>query len=562
MSRAGRWAALLGLAGAWLGLSVQAARLALHKSFSIDEFQYAHAAWLVARGQVPYRDFFEVHLPLVYQVLAPVFWFSGDSPLSILALRAAMLVPLVGTCVAAASLNRRQGPVAMLLAPVLLLATPPFVTLATEVRPDPLAFALFLGALALLAGKPSSLKAFGAGALLVAAVWGSQKVLFYGGLIGLVLAGDLVLRRGRSPALLFSPRAFFAGAAAVLAVLAAYLTVTRSWGAWWQWCFAWAAAHQRHYPGFSWRVYLAPVWTAHPWLFTLAALGLASTVREGWRRARWQEPDLLLGVALPATFGAYALQQAPFPYSLLPFLGILAVLAARGVAAGLGAVTSPGGKAVGAAALIALLAVELRRLEQRLGRDSNARQREVLAQVGTLTAPGDVAYDNSGGYVSRPHAYFYFYTDAYLRGAIAGTLAREVPEALLARGCVLHLEDLRKEGLPASLKRFLSEHYQPFDGDISLWGQRYEVPPTGLAEARFLAVRADTYFIEPASALEQGTLFLDGAPVTSPVFTLEKGAHTVRYEGQASAFHVLWLPENGQRWTPRRGLPPTYSRLF
>jgi hypothetical protein len=552
----GHWAALLGLAVAWLGLSVQAARLALHKSFSIDEFQYAHAAWLVARGQVPYRDFFEVHLPLVYQVLAPVFWFTGDSPLSVLALRAAMLVPLVGTCVAAASLNRKQGPGAMLLAPVLLLATPPFVTFATEVRPDPLAFALFLGALALLAAKPSSWKAFGAGALLVAAVWGSQKVLFYGGLVGLVLAGDAVLRRGRSPALLPTPGAFLAGAGTVLALLAAYLTVTRSWAAGWHWCFAWAADHQRHYPGFSWREYLAPVWKAHPWLFTLAALGLASTVR------RWQAPDLLLGVALPATFGAYALQQAPFPYSLLPFLGILALFAARGVAVGLGALTSPVGKALGAVAVLAVLAVELRRLEQRLGQDSNARQREVLAQVGTLTAPGDVAYDNSGGYVSRPHAYFYFYTDAYLRGAIAGTLAREVPEALLAQGCVLHLEDLRRPGLPASLKRFLAEHYQPFDGDISLWGQRYKVPPQGLAEARFLAVRADTYFIEPASALEQGTLFLDGVPVTAPVFTLGRGEHTVRYEGQAGAFYLLWRPANGQRWSPRPGLPPTYSRLF
>jgi hypothetical protein len=561
----GRRAALLGLVGAGLALGVQAARLALFKSFSIDEFQYAHAAWLVARGQVPYRDFFEVHLPLVYQVLAPVFWLSGDSPLSLLALRAAMLLPLAGTCVAAASLNRKQGPLAMLLAPVLLLATPPFVTLATEVRPDPLAFALFLGALALLAERPaSSGKAFGAGALLVAAVWGSQKVLFYGGLTGLVLAGDGVLRRGRGPGLLAAPRAFLTGAGAVLALLAAYLTATRSWAAGWQWCFAWAAEHQRHYPGFSWRAYFMPVWQEHPWLFTLAALGLASTVRNLWRQgaARWREPDLLLAVALPATFGAYALQRAPFPYSLLPFLGILAVLAARGVMAGLGAVTSPVGKGVGAVAVGALLGGALRRLELRLEQAPNTRQREVLARIGTLTAPDDVAYDNSGGYVSRPHAYFYFYTDAYLRGAIGGTLAREVPEALLARGCVLHLEDLRKQGLPASLKRFLSGHYQPFDGDISLWGQRYEVPPSGIAEARFLAVRADTYFIEPASALEQGTLYIDGAPVRAPVFTLGRGEHTVRYEGQAGAFHVLWLPENGLRWTPRYGLPPTYSRLF
>ncbi|EAU65006.1 hypothetical protein, partial [Stigmatella aurantiaca] len=388
----GRLAALLGLGGALIGLSLQAVRLALFKSFSIDEFQYAHAAWLVAKGQVPYRDFFEVHLPLVYQVLAPVFWFSGDAPLSILALRAAMLVPLVGTCVAAASLNWKQGLLAMLLAPGLLLATAPFVTFATEIRPDPLAFALFLGALALLSGRTvSSARAFGAGALLVAAVWASQKVLFYGGIPGLVLVGDLLVRRGRSPALLSSPRAFLAGMGAVLALIAAYLTVTGSWAAAWHWCFAWAADHQRHYPGFSWRVYLGPVWKEHPWLFTLAGLGLAATMRGWWSLgpSRWSAPDLLLLLALPATFGAYALQRAPFPYSLLPFLGILAVLAARGVRVGLEVLKAPASQAVGALAVLAVLAVELGRLERRLAQNPNTRQREVLSLIATLTAPED-----------------------------------------------------------------------------------------------------------------------------------------------------------------------------
>src|SRR3954466_1058866 len=98
-------------------LAAQAVWLAFAKHLSLDEAQYAHAAWLVSRGEVPYRDFFEVHLPLVYQALAPVFWLLGDSPLNILALRVGMLVPLAGTGAAAASLNRRYGLLAVLLAP-------------------------------------------------------------------------------------------------------------------------------------------------------------------------------------------------------------------------------------------------------------------------------------------------------------------------------------------------------------------------------------------------------------------------------------------------------------
>ncbi|RYZ34176.1 MAG: hypothetical protein EOO72_13355, partial [Myxococcaceae bacterium] len=166
--RALRW----GL-GVVLGLlALQAARLALHKAFSIDEFQYAHAAWLMAHGQVPYRDFFEVHFPLVYQVLAPLFRLLGDDPRNVLALRAAMLVPLAGACVSVFLLNRREGRIAALLAPVLLLCTPGFLHFATEVRPDALTAALFLGALAALAVQPGSARSsFLAGALLAASAW-------------------------------------------------------------------------------------------------------------------------------------------------------------------------------------------------------------------------------------------------------------------------------------------------------------------------------------------------------------------------------------------------------
>ncbi len=546
------------------GFGAQAVRLALHKAFSIDEFQYAHAAWLVSRGQVPYRDFFEVHFPLVYQVLAPLFRVLGDAPLNVLALRAAMLVPLAGACVAVAVLNRREGRAPALLAPVLLLALPPFVRFATEVRPDALAIALFLGALAALSARPSTpVRAFAAGALLAASVWGSQKVLFHGGVVGAVLAVDVVLRRGRTPALVLRPLAFLAGAGGVVAAVAAYLTLSGSWAAWWEWCFVWASEHQRHYPGFSPNKYLLPALEEQPWLFTLAAVGYAATVHRWWRsgRARWSDADVPLLLAVPATFGSYALQRAPFPYSLLPFLGVLAPFMARGAAEVLGWLRSTPARVVGVVALAVLLALQGFRLEALLDGGGNARQREVLARLATLTGPEDVVYDNSGGYVSRPHAHFYFYTDAFLRGAEAGAQAREIPEALLATGCAVRLDDLRTSGLPPSLRRFLDTYYQPYDGDLSLWGQRYAASG-GPLEARFLAVRDGRYFVEPASVLTRGTLFLDGRRVTEPEFPLRQGDHALRYEGPEGVFHLLWLPRDGRRWTPRPGMPPTYSRLF
>lgn len=38
-----------------------------------DEFEHLHAAWLVSQGQIPYKDFFEHHTPLLWYLLAPIF---------------------------------------------------------------------------------------------------------------------------------------------------------------------------------------------------------------------------------------------------------------------------------------------------------------------------------------------------------------------------------------------------------------------------------------------------------------------------------------------------------
>ena len=40
------------------------------RTFDPDEFQHLHAAWLVYQGGVPYRDFFEHHMPGIQYLLA------------------------------------------------------------------------------------------------------------------------------------------------------------------------------------------------------------------------------------------------------------------------------------------------------------------------------------------------------------------------------------------------------------------------------------------------------------------------------------------------------------
>ena len=548
----------------WFGF--QAVQLARLKYFTIDEFQYSHAAWLVANGQMPYRDFFEVHFPLVYQVLSPVFLIAGDDPAAVVGLRLGMLPFVAMAAGAVAFLNWRQGKLAALAAPVLLLALPSFVTLATEVRPDAVAAALFLGSLAVLRIERlgDRMAAALSGLLLVASMWGTQKATFYGAIFGVAFLADLInLRRGEGRLILRNPVAFLSGGVAGVAVIAMYLTATGSWAAWWHWCFAWAVEHQRNYPGFSFRKYFDPVFLDSIWLFVLAAWGLVQSIRAMAMRGSdaLRDPDTLLIGALVSTFASIVLQRAPYPYSFLAFLGIVAVFAARQAAELLTTIMRPPIRVALGVALLAALTMQGVKIAAFVG-TSNQAQLDVLSRIGRLTAPTDAAYDNSGGYVARPHAYFYFYTDSFLRESIADTLEREVPQGILDRGAVLHLRDIRFDSLPESLRKFLDRHFQPVDGDISLWGEHYAVPPAGVVETTFLASRDDRYFISPASALMSGTLTIDGQPIREPVFELKRGDHRITYQGAPGEIDILWLPRDGKTWQPQRGLPPTFSRVF
>jgi hypothetical protein len=298
-------------------------------------------------------------------------------------------------------------------------------------------------------------------------------------------------------------------------------------------------------------------------VFILAAWGLVVTIRALVARGRdaLRDPDALLIGSLVSTFASIALQRAPYPYSFLAFLGLVAVLAARGARALLTTTTRPLVGALLAIPLLIGLAAASVTLATFIG-TSNAGQLEVLAKIGKLTAPEDAAYDNSGGYVARPHAYSYFYTDSFLRESIAATLDHDVPRSILQRGAVLHLRDIRFDSLPPALRAFLERHFQPVDGDISLWGEHYVVPSTGALQDTFLASRDARYFISPASALTRGTLTIDGQPVRDTVFELKRGEHQVSYQGAPGEIDVLWLPRDGKTWQPQRGLPPTFSRVF
>ncbi len=68
---------LLVVAGMVLLIATFAPRLWLlrTRSFDPDELEHLHASWLLSRGQLLYRDYFEHHTPVLYFLLAPSFAF-------------------------------------------------------------------------------------------------------------------------------------------------------------------------------------------------------------------------------------------------------------------------------------------------------------------------------------------------------------------------------------------------------------------------------------------------------------------------------------------------------
>jgi hypothetical protein len=500
-----------------IAFGLLALRILQHKAFTIDEFQYAHSAWLVAHGQIPYRDFFNDRFPLLYQALGSLPSLKNARPEDIIFLRWAMLPILIAIVGFHAFLNRGRG---ALLGVVLLLSTSTFTTRAIEIRPDALAFALFIVAIALLSSErlDPRLAAFLAGCLVAASLWASLKAVIYGSVFLL-----LFKRRKILPL-------FVGGVGAIAALIAAYLFLSHSMADWFNWSVKWAFVHEAQYPAFPRYTTALPFLRDYWWIVAFGFIGWVKDLRSR---------ETLLVLALPLTLLSFAIQRAPFEYSLIPFIGILTMFAARGVLMTLERWRI---------ATIIVCAFGLSFAAFRSWQASAPiadLQLRTLRRLGTVTSPTDAVYDNSGSYFARPSAWYFFYTDEVLRRRLGNSMTTAVEAALLHSQAPAVMMDLRFNGLPPQLQAFILEHYQPYCGDVRLWGMRFGPG----AEGRFWAIQGGSYFVYPSAPL-----IIDGNQIATPVFHLDAGAHQVM---APSAFSILWLPRDGKTYVP--AAPPARS---
>lgn len=534
--------------------------LAHIKYFSWDEFEHAHAAWLIRHGWIPYKDFFELHLPLLYQVLSPLWLLLGDQPQNILYLRYAMLFFLFLGLIPLMRLATHRSLSYAPFGAITALSTLYYVTFSIEIRPDSLAFILYLCSLAILYSTllSSFKRAFISGLLLTLSVWGSQKVFYYGTpFVAAFFVDSYTLIKRKDHFILGHPIAFLLGSFSFLMVIFLYLLTTESFEGIWRWCFSYIFESQNDAVGFSWQRGMVSMIRYHWWLFLLAGYGVFASIRT-MKEAKDRSllsPELITLFSLPSTFLSYSLQRVPYEYSLIPFSGMLAIFAARGLTEIFfqwedRPQSDHRHYLFMALSLCVFLAFILKVIANQVkleGAKTNHYQLNILAQIDQLVAPDDACYDNTGNFVSRPHSYFFFFTDSLMRRTKVNMLSREIPMALRKSETVMVFNGGRYPAMPHSVKSFINHHYKIYNDEIRFLGQTFQGEKTAILDI----LKEDNYFIEPISALQQGELWIDGKRILSDRFHLPKGQHQIILKNWRYPYHILWLPRNHKRWTPR-----------
>ena len=163
----------------------------------------------------------------------------------------------------------------------------------------------------------------------------------------------------------------------------------------------------------------------------------------------------------------------------------------------------------------------------------NKYQHHVFDLLSVLTNTSDPVYDNSGSYVSRPHAYYIYFTSVLMRTKwMHDQLIREIPDSIRKTKCTVFIKDERTRTLPEDLISWLEDHFLPYNKDIYIWGRKYNTGDLGTVDSTFEAVRSARYFLSPPDVLHNGRLLLNGEEIRKQIFTLEKGENSISFEGE------------------------------
>jgi hypothetical protein len=402
-----------------------------HTAWDDDELQHAHMSVLIAKGQVPHRDFFEHHLPL-YHILHAPFMANADGPDDLLRLRSFSVAYLLISLVLAArvmSLRTGTAPTPILLWTAL---SPIFLFKMVEARPESLALAFAMASLYALSLK--TVRPAWSGFFIAAMVLSSQKFIFLGFGLGLIC----LVENGWKPSL----RLIAGGLPLPLLYLIGLLATHSLTPAWQQL----VVMNSQWQESFSPMMYGGLLWRTSGLLILLALLGILSRKNAA--------ALLLLGSGLLGVI----LVPIPYRQTLLMLYPGLMLAAASGwliCREGLetGRVRSVALSSLATLGILPGLHHLITELPHSLDDDV------ALMQNVNAYTQGPV-FDGRGLLFWRGHVGYYPWIHHGLMQMLDHeNYAAQTRDALIQSGFPPVLRDYRSELFPESLQTFLENHY-------------------------------------------------------------------------------------------------------
>jgi hypothetical protein len=517
--------------------AVLAVLVAAHREFQVDEVEHIHTSYNLRDGRMIYRDFVQVHPPLLYFVLYP--FIHPDDPVgSFRRARGVSTAILFCTILLTARCAwRLEGKAGAALAGGLGLLETTLIERGMEVRADGLLALLVMAALVVEFGRENRGTAtrFAFEALLLGSgLMVTLKAIFPIALFGILWVATAIRRR--RVALLLGP---------LLAGLLPFLVT---------FCILWLFGAGPEFVRQS--ILDAGTSTVAPearvtfgptgfvlsegsrnlvfFLICLVAAGselrLASTSADFDRRRRF-----VLWLAL-GMFASLWANPFPWPYVQVAVLPPLVVLGACGVLALLRrarASAGPGSIPLFDWAPVLLLIFAASTAAPRLVSKSvtaTARQFETLLEVQRVSAPDDRFFDLAG---------LYFRPDAYPVFAMSGgmfhwyTLGKYPPitPALRENEAVGIIMNYRLAWLRPDEREFVKERFVHHTGNLFLLGRDLTGIPPG-SETVFEVLKTKPFRIDGTARLR-----IDGREFRGGI--LARGVHAILLENREGPARLI-----------------------
>ena len=526
----------------WLALALLATmRLAWLNAYPLnsDEAQHAHVAWAWTQGLRLYRDVFDNHGPLFSGLHAWVLRAIGERPDALTWLRLSMQVWYAVALFSIWRIGRRlYTPHIAFYAMLIVALVPRFFFVSGQFRTDDMWMALWLAALAVVAGAPPrAWRWFVAGLLAGAALSVSQKTLV---LLCLALLAGVVVSVARPTGRRAPPwRSITCGLVGLVLVPATFI--------------AWIA----------WRGDLGPAWYAlvgynvggASKAYALPKLGVflllsGICVYLAFRHVRRLARDafdwpvflaLQAGLFLFLVWFVWPLITAQ---DFLPAIPPL-VLVLCGATARLPWLRESAlrrrvlAKAVIGVECIALV-MTAPPWSDRLG-----CQREELATVLRYTDPGDTVMDAKGDAIFRPRPFFPVIESMAMIRLRSGHMPDTIAQSLVEHRTMLVL----RRRLPPASDTFVETSYLPVTGDVWMAGM-YVASERGMRTVD-LALPGDYVLTDGTQRLRAS---IDGGAV-SDSWNLGVGKHQIDTTTDR-ALLLVWRQAWERGWRPAVVRPP------